>query len=248
MHKEEKELRKKDIEKRTLFRELFDIFSLTGFLYGPLDERLKFRDALEKQLKKTTPHYRFFIERNFLACLGGITFVLFLIQVATGVLLLMYYRPTIAEAYNSIVEITNNIHFGWLVRGMHHWAANVMIITVILHMTRVFFVGAYKPPRDFNWLTGMTLLLLTFTFGFSGYLLPWSQISYWATTVGTDSIGAVPFIGETLRYFVRGGPQVSQLALTRFFALHVVILPGVALFCLGLHFLMIRRQGISEPL
>lgn len=237
-----------DMEKRTLFREVFNWLSLTGFVYGPLDERLNFREALEKQMKKPTPHYRYWITNNFFGCLGGITFTIFLIQLVTGILLLMYYRPTTAEAYKSMVMITNDVPFGWLIRGMHFWGANIMTVTVIMHMFRVFFVGAYKPPRDFNWVIGMILLSLTLAFGFSGYLLPWNQISYWATTVGTESLGAVPIIGETLKYFVRGGAQVSQLALTRFFALHVVILPGIIIAFLTMHFLMIRRQGISDPL
>ncbi len=115
-------------------------------------------------------------------------------------------------------------------------------------MSKVFFTKAYQAPRDFNWVTGLILFLLTLTFGFSGYLLPWNQISYWATTVGTESFGAVPVIGEGLKYFVRGGKDVGQLTLTRFFALHVVILPAITALFLVLHFLMIRRQGISDPL
>lgn len=131
---------------------------------------------------------------------------------------------------------------------MHAWGANIMILFVFMHMFRVFFVGAYKPPRDFNWVTGVLLLLITFVFGFSGYLLPWTQLSYWATTVGTEASGTVPFIGEYMKYFIRGGSEINQLTLTRFFALHVVILPAIIMVLLTLHFLMIRRQGISEPL
>lgn len=238
----------KELEKRTLLRDIINFFSLTGFIYGPLDERLHIRKAVEKQLGKPTPHYRYCAERNFFSCLGGISFTLFLVQALTGILLLMYYRPTVEEAYKSVVEITNIVPFGWLVRGIHHWAANIMIMTVILHMMRVFTVGAYKPPRDFNWVTGAALLLLTFVFGFSGYLLPWTQLSYWATTVGTEAAASVPFLGDTIKFFIRGGTDIGQLTLTRFFALHVVILPAVILAFLILHFLMIRRQGISQPL
>jgi len=238
----------KDLEKRTLLKEIIDLLSLTGFIYGPLDRRLRLRHAIEKQLKKPTPKYRYPGENWFFSCLGGISFTLFLIQLVTGILLLLYYRPTVDEAYKSIVEITNVVPYGWLIRGIHQWGANLMVLTVILHMFRVFMVGAYKPPRDFNWVTGVVLLLITLTFGFSGYLLPWHQLSYWATTVGTEALSSVPVIGEKLKFFVRGGENVGQLALTRFFALHVVILPIVAIFFLFLHFLMIRRQGIAEPL
>ncbi|MEM7828486.1 MAG: cytochrome b N-terminal domain-containing protein [Candidatus Aenigmatarchaeota archaeon] len=235
-------------ERKGVLWEIFNLLTLTGFLYGFLDERLRFREAVEKQLNKPVPTYRTWIENNFLACLGGLSFVLFMIQMVTGVLLLMYYRPTVNGAFESVVEITNVVPFGWLIRGVHHWAANLMILTVIMHMFKVFFTGAYKPPRDLHWVSGVILFILTLLLGFSGYLLPWTQLSYWATTVGTESLGAVPFIGEQLKFFVRGGPQVGQLALTRFFALHVVILPGLTIFFLFSHFLMIRRVGISEPL
>jgi len=240
--------KEKDIERRTLIRDIINLFSLTGFIYGPLDERLNIKDAIEKQLKKPVPHYRTPLENNFLGCLGGITFTLFLIQVVTGILLLMYYRPTVDQAYKSIVEISNIVPYGWLIRGMHHWAANLMIVTLFLHMFKVFISGAYKPPRDFNWVTGVILKTITLGFGFSGYLLPWSQISYWATTVGTEAFGAVPYIGENIKFLVRGGQDISQITLTRFFALHVVVLPAIAMVFLLLHFAMIRRQGISEPL
>src|SRR3972149_10482419 len=133
-------------------------------------------------------------------------------------------------------------------RDIHHWASNLMIITVFLHMLRVFFYGAYKPPRDFNWITGVILLTLTLTFGFTGYLLPWNQISYWATTVGTEVPSAVPIFGNFLKILIRGGADVTQVTLTRFFAIHVAILPPVISAFLGMHFIMIRKQGISGPL
>lgn len=245
------EAKKKDeskIEERTLIREIINFFSLTGFIYGPLDERLRIREAFEKQLKKTVPHYRSGIENYFFACLGGLSFILFLVLLITGILLLMYYRSTTGEAYKSVVEITNIVPLGWLVRAVHFWAGNLMIITVTLHLLKVLITGAYRPPRDFNWLTGVILFILTLLFAFSGYLLPWNQISYWATTIGTETFGTIPFIGESIKFFIRGGPEVSQITLTRFFALHVVILPLITLFFLLLHFAMIRRQGISEPL
>ncbi len=233
----------KDVEKRGSFREILNLLTLTGFVYGPLDERLSIRDALEKNLKKPVGDHV-----NWTFCFGGITFLLFIVQAFTGVLLLMYYEPTTAAAYKSVVHITNNVPFGWLMRGIHHWAANLMTVFVFLHMLRVFFYGAYKAPRDFNWVTGIVLLLLTLGFGFTGYLLPWNQISYWATTVGTEIPSAVPIAGDLLKMLIRGGTDVTQATLTRFFAVHVLILPAsIAAFLIG-HFLMIRKQGISGPL
>lgn len=234
---------KPTIAQRSGLRELFELFSLSGFIYGQLDSRLDIMDAVEENLKKPVPAHV-----NWTFCFGGITLFLFLVQAVTGIMLLMYYRPTVAEAYKSVVYITNNVPFGWLVRGLHHWAANGMIVMVFLHMLRVFFYGAYKPPRDFNWVTGVILLMLTLGFGFTGYLLPWNQISYWATTVGTEVPGAMPVVGKYIATLMRGGQAIGQTTLTRFFAIHVVILPlTIGFFLLG-HFFMIRKQGISGPL
>jgi quinol-cytochrome oxidoreductase complex cytochrome b subunit len=231
------------ISPRTGLREMFELFSLSGFIYGQLDDRLDIKDAVEKNLSKPVPPHV-----NWTFCFGGITLFLFMVQAVTGIMLLMYYQPTVAEAYKSVVYITNNVPFGWLIRGLHHWAANGMIVMVSLHMLRVFFYGAYKPPRDFNWVTGVILLMLTLGFGFTGYLLPWNQISYWATTVGTEAPGAMPVIGEYIIILMRGGPSITQITLTRFFAIHVVILPlAIGFFLMG-HFFMIRKQGISGPL
>ena len=240
---EQKSGQQKDLEHRISLREVLSWLSLVGFVYGPLDERLGIRQALEKALKKPVPHHV-----NWTFCFGGITFFMFLLLAATGILLLMYYRPTIAEAYASVVYIANEVPFGWLIRGLHFWAGNLMIIMVILHMLRVFFYGAYKSPRDLNWIAGFVLFMLTLGFGFTGYLLPWNQISYWATTVGTEIPGAIPLVGDTLKYLTRGGAEVSQTTLTRFFAIHVVILPAIISFFLAVHFAVIRRQGISGPL
>lgn len=233
-----------EFERRTLAREFVNLFTLfTGILYGELDERLGIREAIKENLKKPVPAHV-----NWTFCFGGISFFLFLVLVVTGILLMIYYRPTTTEAYESVALITNVVPYGWLIRGLHHWGANLMVLMVMLHMVRVFAYGAYKPPRDFNWVVGVVLLLLTLAFGFSGYLLPWNQVSYWATTVVTDATGALPLIGEYLKYFIRGGPEVSQLTLSRFFTLHVVILPALTAVFLFLHFGMLRKQGISEPL
>lgn len=248
MNHEERQERRKEFEKRTVFTEIFNFFSLIGFLYGPIDESLPFREAMQKQFDKPVAFYRTKLESNLLACLGGIAFLLYLFQLGTGILLLFYYRPTTAEAYQSVLEITNQVPYGWLVRGIHHWGSDLLVVTVLLHMLRVFFTAAYRPPRDVTWVNGMLLLVFTIAFGFSGHLLPWTQVSYWSTTVATDALSAVPVVGDALKIFVRGGNVVGQLALSRFFAFHVVILPGLMILFLILHFLMIRRQGIAEPL
>ncbi len=233
-----------ELERRTLVREFVNLFTLfSGVLYGELDERLGVMEAVKKNLKKPVP-----LHVNWTFCFGGISFFLFLVLAVTGVLLMIYYRPTTGEAYESVVVITNIVPYGWLIRGLHRWAADLMVLVVILHMIRVFVYGAYKPPRDFNWVVGVILLILTLAFGFSGYLLPWNQVSYWATTVVTDATGALPLIGEPLKFFVRGGPEVSQMTLSRFFTLHVVVLPAVTVVFLFLHFGMLRKQGISGPL
>lgn len=239
---------RRDFERRTAFTELFNLFSLVGFLYGSLDETLPFREALRQQAGKPVPYYRTRLETNFLACLGGISFLLFLIQAATGAMLLMHYRPTTAEAYRSVVEITSQVPYGWLVRGIHFWGGHLMVVMVLLHMLRVFFTAAYRPPRDVTWVNGIVLLVFTLFFAFSGSLLPWNQSSYWATTIGSELFSAIPVAGDTLKFLIRGGSTLGQLALTRFFAFHVVILPGITLLFLVLHFLMIRRQGIADPL
>jgi len=233
-----------EFERRTLAREFVNLITLfTGVLYGELDERLGIRDAIKENLKKLVPAHV-----NWTFCFGGISFFLFLVLVVTGILLMLYYRPTTGEAYESVVLITNVVPYGWLIRGLHHWASNLMVLMVILHMVKVFFYGAYKAPRDFNWVVGIVLLILTLAFGFSGYLLPWNQVSYWATTVVTDATGALPLIGEYLKYFIRGGPEVSQMTLSRFYTLHIVVLPAVTVVFLFLHFGMLRKQGISGPL
>lgn len=235
--------KEKELEKRSGFRDLFNLFSLMGFAYEELDSRLDFRQALEKVLKKPVPKHI-----NWFFCFGGITFFCFILQVVTGILLMLYYKPTPAEAYSSVVHITNSVPFGWLIRSIHHWSANFMIAFVFLHMIRVFVYKAYSPPRDFNWVIGAMLLSVTLGFGFTGYLLPWTQLSYWATTVGTEIPGAIPILGPHLKYIMRGGTEVSGETLIRFFAAHVVVLPLVTGLFLFLHFLIIRKQGISDPL
>ncbi len=180
--------------------------------------------------------------------LGLISAVLFLVLIFTGVWLMFYYIPTVDEAYNRMLDLRSSTNFGFVLRNVHKWAAEAMVVFVILHMARVFFTGAYKPPREFNWVVGVFLLLLTFGLSFTGYLLPWDQLAFWAITVGTSIAGYVPVMGEDIRSFLLGGDIVGQEALIRFYVLHVVILPGLMLVLLGVHFWRIRKDGgLAHP-
>ena len=178
---------------------------------------------------------------------GGITLFLFTIQVITGILLLLYYRPTVAEAFDSVRFIMTRVEFGWLIRSIHSWSANLLIFVAFVHMFSVVFTHAYRPPREITWLSGIALLGLMLGFGFSGYLLPWNQISYFATKVGTDVAASAPLIGPAIARFLRGGEDVGAATLTRFFAFHVMILPLIAAGLIGLHVLLIQKAGMSMP-
>jgi quinol-cytochrome oxidoreductase complex cytochrome b subunit len=209
-----------------------------------LDERFDVRIPLEAFLKKPVPKHAI----RWYFCLGGITFALFAIQGVTGILLSLHYRPTPDQAYESILFIMNNVRFGWLVRSIHSWSASLMIAFCVAHMLRVFITGSYKRPRELNWVAGVVLLLLTLAFGFTGYLLPWDQKALWGSTVGSEILGVVPVIGESLLQLLRGGMEITGLTLTRFYGIHMLVLPALAFIFLGVHFVIIRRQGISGPL
>jgi len=178
---------------------------------------------------------------------GGVTLFLFVIQVLTGMLLLLYYRPTPTEAFESVQFIVTQVEFGWLIRSVHSWAANLMVLTALIHMFSVFFLKAYRKPRELTWLSGIALLFLTLAFGFSGYLLPWNTLAYFATKVGTDMGGAVPVVGSFLRRFLRGGEEVTGATLTRFFGFHVAVLPGLTTLLLLAHLALVQKWGISSP-
>lgn len=179
-------------------------------------------------------------------CLGGTPLLLFMIQVATGILLLMYYVPGTKEAYESVGHITNIVPFGWFIRSLHKWSANFMIIAIFLHLLRVFFTGAYRSPRQLNWCVGVLLLATTLAFGFSGYSLVYEQMSYWGSTVAMNLIDATPLIGPALAYIVRGGIEIGQGTLTRLYIMHVILLPLAALIFIGLHILLTRLHGVTE--
>ncbi len=179
--------------------------------------------------------------------LGGITLFFFIVQAITGILLALYYHPTPEAAYDSILFIMNDVNFGWLIRSIHSWSANLMIVFCVLHLLRVAIQGAYRPPREMTWLVGVGLLLITLGFGFTGYLLPWDERAFWATTVGTQIAGAVPLIGNYIQDFLRGGPDLSALTLSRFFDVHVLVLPASIIGALLLHILFIHQQGLADP-
>jgi cytochrome b6 len=208
------------------------------------DERFDVRVPLEAFLKKPVPKHAI----RWYFCLGGITFALFLIQGVTGILLSLYYRPTPGEAYESILFIMNNVRFGWLIRSIHSWSSTLMIAFCVAHMLRVFITGSYKNPRELNWVAGMFLLLLTLAFGFTGYLLPWDQKALWGSTIGSEILGIIPGIGGWLLGLLRGGLEITGLTLTRFYGIHMLVLPVLVVVFLAAHFVIIRRQGISGPL
>jgi menaquinol-cytochrome c reductase cytochrome b subunit len=182
-------------------------------------------------------------------CLGGLSFMLFLILTVTGVLLMFYYVPSVTRAYQDIKDLETIVTFGMLMRNMHRWAAHGMVITVFLHMCRVFYTGSYKPPREFNWVVGVILFVLTLLLSFTGYLLPWDQLAFWAITVGANIGGAAPLLGPQVTMLLLGDLEISQNTLIRFYTLHVIALPLLLSLLLAVHFWRVRQDGgISQPL
>ncbi|MFQ5902733.1 MAG: cytochrome bc complex cytochrome b subunit [Candidatus Binatia bacterium] len=179
-------------------------------------------------------------------CLGGTVLYLFTVQVVTGIALSFYYVPSPQEAYASVAAITQEVRFGWFIRSLHKWSGNFMIVAVFLHMLRVYFTGAYRHPRQLNWCIGFLLLGTTLIFGFTGYSLIYEQLSFWGATVATNLAEAVPIVGPWIAYFLRGGPEVGENTLTRFFILHIGILPTVVFTLLALHILLVRLHGVTE--
>jgi cytochrome b6 len=213
-------------------------------LYQWIDGRLKINALVEYMSGKRVPWHN----HTLFYYLGGLTLFLFLMQVATGILLLMYYRPGADSAYESVRFLVSEVTFGWLIRSLHSWSANLMVFVAFLHMFTVFFTHAYRKPREMTWFTGIGLLGLSMAFGFSGYLLPWNELSFFATRVGTGMAGAVPVIGKEIMIIMRGGEEVTGATIGRFFGLHVAILPALFTGLLSIHLLFVQRQGMSEPL
>jgi quinol-cytochrome oxidoreductase complex cytochrome b subunit len=177
--------------------------------------------------------------------LGFISAVLFSILYISGMYLMFFYHPAVPEAYFDMHNLSTGVAFGQFVRNIHRWSAHLMVLAVFLHMLRVFYSGAYKRPRQFNWLIGMGLLILTLGLSFTGYLLPWDQLAFWATTVGTNIAGYVPFLGDTARRVLLGGPDVSGAALLRFYVLHIYLLPALVVLLLAVHIWRVRKDGFA---
>ena len=189
------------------------------------------------------------VKVSYTLCLGGLSFFLFILLTVTGIFLMFFYRPTDVAAWNDISNLQTSVAFGLLVRNMHRWGAHLMVLSVFLHMARVFYHGAYKAPREFNWVIGVLLLVTTFLLSFTGYLLPWDQLALWAITVGTEIGGAAPLIGPKIDLLLRGDYDIGQSSLIRFYTLHVIFLPLAAAFLMAVHFWRIRKDGgISGPL
>jgi len=178
---------------------------------------------------------------------GGIALFLFVIQAVTGTLLALYYKPTPEAAYKSVQYVTSDVAFGWLIRSIHHWAANLMILFVALHLGRIFYQAAYKYTREITWVIGTLLFMVTLGFGFTGYLLPWDQRAYWATVVGTEIAGSVPVVGDTLLLMLRGGPDVTGDTMSRFFGIHVLVLPIALALLLVVHLILVHQLGLASP-
>ncbi|MBI4467628.1 MAG: cytochrome bc complex cytochrome b subunit [Acidobacteria bacterium] len=191
--------------------------------------------------KKTIPRHR----HTLWYYLGGMTLFLFFVQVATGILLLLYYRPSPGEAFESVQFIMTQVRFGWLVRGLHAWAGNLLIATAMLHMFSTFFLKAYRKPRELTWVTGCLLFFLFLGLGFSGYLLPWNELAFFATKVGTEMMAAVPLIGHWMLIVFRGGEEVTGATLTRFFGFHVAVLPLLTTAVLAAHLFLVQHFGMS---
>jgi quinol-cytochrome oxidoreductase complex cytochrome b subunit len=213
-----------------------------GSAYNWLDERLGLTDIRKFAAKKTVPDH----SHSFWYYWGGISLFLFVIQVFTGVLLLIYYRPG-PEAYESVRRITYEIHFGWLIRSAHSWSANLMVFAVMVHMFSAGFMKAYRKPREFTWWSGIVLLLLTLGFGFSGYLLTWDELAYFATKIGLELPEKVPVLGKPIADLLRGGPDVNENTLQRFFALHVVVFPLLFMPILVFHLWLVTKHGNAAP-
>src|SRR2546426_6708323 len=237
---------------------LEEMFAVIGQMVGsvsrhglPLTDKIAARTALTNFFLHIHPVRvrRSWIRMSYTLCLGGLSFFLFIVLTVTGIFLMFFYRPTTALAWQDISTLHTSVAFGLLVRNMHRWAAHLMVISVFLHMARVFYHGAYKPPREFNWVIGVILLLLTLLLSFTGYLLPWDQLALWAVTVGTNMMGYTPVFGKQVRFVLLGGVEIGSDTLLRWYVLHVLMLPFVIVIFMAIHFWRVRKDGgISGPL
>jgi len=221
-----------------------------GKLYEFIDQRLNITPLLKELADHPVPdHVNPLKTRSaFIYCFGGISFFILLLQALTGMFLMLYYVPSPDQAYASVTYIRNDVAFGGFVQNLHRVGGSAAVLMVFLHMMRVFFTKSYANPRELNWIVGVVLLFIIVGFSFSGYLLPWDQKAYWATTVGINMIETIPLVGSFLANALRGGGEVGTLTLVRFFVFHVMFLPAMLIVFLAAHFFMVRRQGISRPL
>ncbi len=220
----------------------------TGYPNTPRNQMLAVATNVFLHLHPTRIH-RTHVKITHTYCLGGLSFFMFLGLTVTGVLLMFYYVPSVERAYQDIQALEANVRFGQLLRNLHRWMAHAMIILVLLHMMRVFYTGAYKPPREFNWVVGVVLFILTLLLSFTGYLLPWDQLAFWAITVGTTMVGSAPVLGDESKFLLLGGFSVGPNALIRFYTLHVIGLPLIISIFMAVHFWRVRRDGgLARPL
>jgi len=213
-------------------------------VFAYLNERFLLQNLMDYSKKKKVPEHPY----SFWYYFGGICLFLTGLQIMTGILLLLYYTPSIDGAHESIQFIMSQVKFGWLVRSVHSWTANILIGVIFVHMFSTYFLKAYRRPRELTWITGFLLLVIFLAFGFSGYLLPWNELSYFATRVGTDIAGSLPLIGKWLKTLILGGSSVSQATLSRFFWFHIAILPAAAVAVIGTHVLLVQILGMSKPI
>ncbi|TAN45811.1 MAG: cytochrome b6 [Nitrospirae bacterium] len=217
---------------------------MLGRIIDVFDRRLKFKEDFKKNVLDHPVPQRI----NLTYCFGGISFLLYMLLAATGIAMIFFYVPSVDHAFVTVEYITFDLPLGNILRGIHHWSANIMIVVLFLHMLRVYVYGAYKNPREFNWITGVVLFAFVLAFGFTGYLLPWDQKAYWATKVGVLMPQSAPVAGPFISKLLMGGDQLGALTISRFYAVHVAVLPIITVVFLVGHFLMIRRTGIAEPL
>lgn len=213
-----------------------------GLLYGRIDRRLPIDRALRKSLRRRLPAHA-----GWRHAFGGIAHLLFMVLVVTGVLLCVYYQPSAREAYASIQFLVSEVTMGWLIRDLHVWSANLIVIAVLVHMARVWIDGAYQPPRETSWFVGLVLFLVILAFGATGYLLPWDQWAYWTASETLGTLERMPILGGTLADLLRGDESVSGVTVSRFFLIHAIILPWIAFALLVFHFSVVRRHGPAPP-
>ena len=213
-----------------------------------LDSRFPFTETVDEAMTQRVPNYA----NAFYYCFGGMVFILIAFQLITGIFLSFYYVPDAAgspaPSYTSVNAIMNTVYLGWLVRGVHFWSANLLVVMIVLHMARVFWTGSYRAPRELNWMVGIIMLLIVLAFSLTGYLLPWDTKAYWATSVTIKIAASAPLLGGLTETILQGGPTLGPNTLQRFFTVHVFILPALIVLLMYVHFRLIRKHGISEPL